>query len=324
MSRHLLACAVIALLTSPPCARAYTAIGASIEWLCRFSPVVVRCKVVSVDREKVECEAVEILKGKAGKNERFKFDEHSKPMRKGDEVLLFLARERGRLGAANWVNLGRPGTRGVTGTAYTKKGEVLGNKAAILGLVRDRLKRKETHAGSGRFAGVENGLYINAPGDAAMALYAGSATMLLVPPDPEFKKEMLARYRERRRERAKEKGKLARKVWAEDLSDDVAAARALYALSFFGGEEVIKLLEKGLDDPRHTEVALMAMPGIGFKGARCQLHPVREAAYEALLALGRKPARPRHHCPHFRVSSNGYGFLDARSGVHVNFELPEP
>ncbi|MBY0230187.1 MAG: hypothetical protein K2W96_12970 [Gemmataceae bacterium] len=51
------------------------------------------------------------------------------------------------------------------------------------------MKIKQAHAGAARIAGAEEKLCVQAPGESAESLYAGSATLLRIPPDVSFECE---------------------------------------------------------------------------------------------------------------------------------------
>jgi hypothetical protein len=306
--------------------RAYINTGCSLEWLCEFSPVVVHAQVQSVtaheqdpasrfESARLACKPGEALKGRAGEVIHFKFEGYGPAGEKGTSYLLFLDRDdEGRLRVTYWINLDQPCTELSRGVAYTKTGEVLTRGARILECARERLQGKVRQSRpSDRVRGLPDTLYIEAPGASAQALYAGSTTYLLVPPDPEFKEVFLERYRQAAKGRKR-------------VADDLSAAKALLALSYFPDEGLIRLLREALTDGSRWRFRLRAEPAIGFAGETVELYVLRQAAYEALTAAGRAVAMPEGFCKYFhldvRGAASGYswGFRDPKTGRVIPFD----
>lgn len=313
---------VLLLSVSLP-AHAYINTGRSVEWLCEFSPVVVHARVRSVtDHEKtrdvpfesaqVECEPIEFLKGKAGERIRFKFAGYGTPGREGTKYLLFLAGDKGAA-VTYWINLDNPCTELSGGVAYTKNGEVLKEGAGILKLAQERVKGKaRPNWQAGGYRGVPESLYIEAPGESAQALWAGSSTFLYVPPDPEFKNVLTQRYRG---------GLMRRERW----EDDIRTGISLLALSYYPDKDVIQLLKHALSDGHYRQFKLREDPKSGFPGEVIRLYVLRQVAYEALTAMGQKVAKPEHFCEFFQLEvrgalGHGWWFRDPKTQRALHFE----
>jgi hypothetical protein len=297
----------VLLLGLAPSARAYVNTGYSLEWLCAFSPVVVRAQVSEVTGKTVECVPAEAFKGKAEKPIRFEIRGDLAPGVKGTNYLIFLARTEDGLAVTHWINLDRPNAEKGEGMAFNKSGDVLTDGGSIIKLVKQRLKGKALrHSPSGRVTGTAAALSIPAPGKAEMALWQGSSTYLLVPPDPEFKKVFLARYQ------ASLKGR-------KDFHQDLSAAWDLMALSYYPDREVIELCKKALKDDSHKKFDLPPDSKSGFPGASVRVYPLRQSAYEALTAMGQKVDRPEYFCEYFFRGGGSWGFRDPKTKQIIQF-----
>jgi hypothetical protein len=291
----------VLLLSIAPSARAFINTGYSLEWLCAFSPVVVRAQVSEVDGKTVVCEPVEAFKGKTDKPIRLTIHDKQALGIKGTNYLIFLAKTEDGLAVTHWINLDRPNAKKGEGMAFNKAGDVLSDGAPIVKLVKQRLKAKALrHSPSDRVTGTAETLSIPAPGKSEMALWQGSSTYLLVPPDWEFKKVFLARYQ------ASLKGR-------KDFHDDLSAAWDLMALSYYPDKDVIELCKKALKDDSYKKFDLPPDTQSGFPGASVRVYPLRQAAYEALTAMGQKVDRPEYFCEYFFRGRGSWGFRDPKT-----------
>lgn len=309
------------------------ATGKSVEWLCTFSPVVLLADVVAVTewdrKEEVEfesatlvCKPANVLRGEVEGNITFKFRSFGPAGKAGTKYLLFLDRaeswQPGKWQVVDWVNLEQPCKRGFQGVPYTKDGRILEDARDILRLVLRRLQMKvPSHRSTERIDGMANSLWISAPGESSLALYAGSSTLLLVPPDPEFLGVFLKRY----------------KAASESLnfnarySDLHQVGTYLCALSYYEDEEVVRLLKKALEDPRESTILFGQNAEEGLDGQRLKVYPIRQFAFEVLKAAGHKVKEPEHFCPSFFAdispAAGSWGFRDPATKKGLNWQEAE-
>jgi hypothetical protein len=306
------------------------AVGKSVEWLCTFSPVVLLADVVTVSEwsrhGEVEFESAtlvlrpaNVLKGQVEGDITFKFMGHGPVGKAGTKYLLFLDHaeswQPGQWQVVDWVNLEQPCKRGVQGVPYTKDGRILDNARDILRLVVRRLKMKvPSHRSTERIDGMANSLWIPAPGTSEQALYAGSSTFLLVPPDPEFLGVFLKRYRsvsESSRDSAR-------------YSDLIRVGTFLCPLSYYQDEEVGRLLRTALEDPRASTILIDQNAEKGLEAQPVKVYPIRQCAFEVLKAGGHKVKEPERFTPYFYAdvhsTGGGWGFRDpvTKKGVNWN------
>jgi hypothetical protein len=297
----------VLLLSIAPSARAFINTGYSLEWLCAFSPVIVRAQVSEVDGKTVQCTPVEAFKGKTDKPIRLTIHGKPGPGVKGTNYLIFLNKTEDGLTVTHWINLDRPNTEKGEGMAFNKAGDVLDDGAAIVKLVKQRLKGKALrHSPSDRVTDTAAALAIPAPGASERALWQGSSTYLLVPPDPEFKKVFLARYQ----------ASLKRK---KDFHDGLSAGWDLLALSYYPDKDIIELCKKALKDDSHKKFDLPPDSQNGFPGASVRVYPLRQSAYEALTAMGQKVDRPEYFCEYFFRGKGSWGFRDPKTKRIIQF-----
>ena len=285
---------------------AYINSGMSLEWLCTFKPVIVHAEVVSVMNRKVHkemkfefadvvCKPLEFLKGKAGERFEFKFDGYGPAGAQGTKYLLFLDRnDEKKLEVVYWINLDQPCAR-MKGVGYTKVGNILAQGSDILKLVRSEIRRNlPGHRSTPRLSGMDKTLVMSAPGQAGWALWAGSSVYFYIPPDPVFRERFHRIFRMNdRRQNA---------MWETAFS--------LVPLSYYKDDETVAILKKALSDPRSRRYRIHK----GNKTETIDIYPIRQFAYEALIAAGHEVAEPEHFCK----------YLTAKAGFFLNWEFQDP
>ncbi|MBI4613765.1 MAG: hypothetical protein HY720_09160 [Planctomycetes bacterium] len=192
----------------------------------------------------------------------------------GAEFLLFFGDE----GAVEYaVDLAFPSNM-MHGVVFSTDFGVLLTRDEILDAVQKRIERlaKEPPlvepAGPDRrsfFEPPRGFLRLEVPEDspAFRALWSGSACYLIVPADPEYLPGLIEETR-------------SENPWAR--------ARAAWRLATYPGEETEKLLRGLLSDPGTSSVGASR----GGESVEVEVFPVRQAAYEALVALGFKVDKP--------------------------------
>ena len=306
-----------------PVVHAYINYGMSLEWLCTFKPVIVHAEVVSVANRKVYpegkfefadvvCKPLEFLKGKAGERFEFKFDGYGPAGAPGTKYLLFLDRndekkDDKKLEVVYWINLDNPCTR-MKGVAYTKDGNIVADGADILKMARNQIKRNlPGHRSTPRLVGMQNSFIISAPGPAAMALWAGSVVYFYVPPDPIFRERFHRIFRmNNRRQHA---------LWDTAFS--------LVPLSYYKDDETVAILKKALSDPRSHRYRIYK----GNKTETIDVYPIRQLAYEGLLAAGHQVVEPEHFCKYLTATTGfqrGWTFRDPDAQTPLKWEEVKP
>lgn len=304
------------ILPPAPTTFAYDSCGYTLEWLCTFKPVIVVARVVSITSTNpfpnapkfvsadIVCKQTECLKGNPVSSILFNFQGTDSPGQPDTAYLLFLDQS---FQVVYWINLDNTATQGKRGVAYTKTGQILTEKDAILTLVRERLQNHPTILPmSERLLHLENALLIEAPAPASHALYALSSTSLYVPPDPEFKNHFLDLYKHY-------KNDPERRGW-NSVFDWV---HSIAPLCYYLDDETLKLLKHDLSDSRYRRY----QPEI-------DLYPVRQFAYETLTAGGRTVEKPDHFSDFFQYDigtcrCSGYGFRDPATKKSIQFREVE-
>ena len=262
MMRH--AFSVIGLSLFWACtAHGFISTGESLEWLCTFHPTVAHAEVISVagvevkdigsihwESGEITCKVLESLKGKAKDRLTFRYSAYMHLGKPGTKYLLFLDEDESRWPPSKEpvvvyaINLDDPAVKGSFGIACTKSGDILCTAKEILGLAKERIaanSKRHFPQPSGQIDHPARALSIEAPGVAGQALFAGSSTYLLVPPDPEFKADFLKRFRT-----------------AEDMYDQL---EALCTLSYYLDDPEVAATVKGaLADPVTITGTLRADP----------------------------------------------------------------
>lgn len=274
---------VVPLLCLVALARAEINIVDSVEWMTVDADAVLRVKLP--EQGPLRLEIAEVMKGPANGG----WDHVALPpemadaaRRTGHMFLLFLRPPAdpptGRA-VAGWVlrntgqgmvDLEKP--QGV----YSADMKELQDGLEILKLVRKwatwndgRIQPLATGAQHGIRVGPPGSLRLDIPPDAPIfrKVYAGSACYITVPAEE--------KYHER-----------AMKLIASTQPHDRAEGAEL--LAAFPGQETVKALTALLDDKADT-MSILGGTNISFS------YRVRPAAYEALLALGQKPAKPEYN-----------------------------
>ncbi len=303
--------------------------GYSLEWLCTFRPTVVHVEVVSVadletkdirsrhwERGKLVCKTLETLKGKADERITFSTDACTHLGQSGTKYLLFLDQDESRWPPSKEptvvyaINLDQPATELSSGVAYTKAGAILRTSKDILDLAKESLAanaKRHLPPPQQQVDHPERALHIDAPGAAEQALWAGSATLLVVPPDPEFKAIFLKAFRS-----------------PHGLDDGIIS---LCALSFYLDDpEVVAAVKSALSDANKLTVSLRAQTPEHPKAEGITCYPIRQLAYELLVAAGQKPDELKQFCPYFHgiISTPSGGvstqFRDPKTGHTLSFD----
>jgi hypothetical protein len=285
-----LALAGLAFLAAPA-ARAEINLADSLEWMCLDAPLIVRGCATDIKETRgpgavvyrdVTVQAAEVLKGKVdGKAVTVRLrvigdDAIGKDWLAGRPLLLFLRpgdphddKELGgrwvlREAHQSAIDLRQP--KRVFGADFKH----VGDTEAILAVARRYAARANDRAAVGApnvFKAQRGFLRLEVPFDAAIHrdLYAGSACYLNVPAEERFRPLVTARLRS---------------ASAHDR------AQAADMLANYPGPDTVKALKALLDDPAEDHVVQQGGRLVAVR------YPVRAAAYEALRALGERPAAP--------------------------------
>ncbi len=280
-------CFVTLLLLAPGAAQAEINLVESLEWMTVRTPLVVRGKVIRcVDvQDPVENRPYRDVTIAVAEKLKGRHDEKTVTLRllagsddprghnwkkSGHEYLFFLTRENrdGLKGLeGRWQPLLEPIDLDSLEHVYSARMYRLTRRNDALAIVRKYTRLPTPGGGDDPTKRSPSPLVIEVPTDADIfnELYGGSAVLMTVPADEEYRPRVLA---------------LARSPngWERERG-----ARQLLA---YPGRESVQLLRELLKDGHEAQV----FAGQG-KLVRVE-YPVRRAAYQSLLGLGEKPAKP--------------------------------